>query len=74
MNPLDLKVVSAHVMGGCMMGINPEKGVTDESGRHFQIENLKVRDGSLFPTSLGTNPMLSILALVHHLEGLGETK
>jgi choline dehydrogenase-like flavoprotein len=68
MTPLDLKVVSAHVMGGCAMGQMPQASVTDLKGRYHQIENLYVRDGSLFPTSLGTNPMLSILALVDYLE------
>ncbi len=68
MAPLDLKVVSAHVMGGCAMGKEPKESVTDIKGRYHHLENLYIRDGSLFPTSLGTNPMLSILALVDHLE------
>ena len=69
MKPLDLKVVSAHVMGGCALGEDPKKSVTNLKGEHHQLKNFKVRDGSLFPTSLGTNPMLSILAMVHYLEG-----
>lgn len=68
MAPLDVKVVSAHVMGGCMMGDDPKKSVTDLKGRYHHLENLYIRDGSLFPTSLGTNPMLSILGLVDYLE------
>lgn len=62
MNPFSLKMVSAHVMGGCPMGKNPESSVVSEEGRHHQIENLWVMDGSLFPTSIGTNPMISIIA------------
>ena len=68
MKALDLKVVSAHVMGGCAMGENPEKSVTNLRGKYHHLKNLVVRDGSLFPTSLGTNPMLSIIALVHYME------
>lgn len=68
MAPLDVKVVSAHVMGGCMMGENETESVTDLLGRYHHLENFFVRDGSLFPTSLGTNPMLSILGLVNYLE------
>jgi choline dehydrogenase-like flavoprotein len=69
MRPLDVKIVSAHVMGGCMMGQDEKKSVTDLKGRYHHLENFFVRDGSLFPSSLGTNPMLSILSLVDYLEG-----
>jgi choline dehydrogenase-like flavoprotein len=58
------RVVSAHVMGGCAMAATPEQGVVSESGRHFQIENLSIHDGSVFPTSIGANPQLSIYGLV----------
>ncbi len=64
LEPLLTRVVSAHVMGGCGMADAPRRGVVDASGRHFQIENLSVHDGSVFPTSLGVNPQLSIYALV----------
>ena len=57
-------MVSAHVMGGCAMGDSPERGLTDDSGRHFHLDNLSVHDGSLFPTSIGANPQLSIYGLV----------
>lgn len=53
-------VNSAHLMGGCSMGENPRESVTDSFGRHHQIGNLSVCDGSLFPTSIGANPQLSI--------------
>jgi choline dehydrogenase-like flavoprotein len=39
------------------------RGVVDHRGRHFQIENLSVHDGSVFPTSIGANPQLSIYGL-----------
>jgi choline dehydrogenase-like flavoprotein len=35
----------------------------DAGGRHFQLANVSVHDGSVFPTSLGVNPQLSIYAL-----------
>ena len=54
---------SAHVMGGCAMGENPRHAVVNSRGRHHQLENLAVIDGSVFPTSLGVNPQLSIYAL-----------
>ena len=63
LRPLAARVVSAHVMGGCAMGPDARHGVVDESGRHHQLENLSVHDASVFPTSLGANPQLTIYAL-----------
>ena len=64
MKPYLTRVVSAHVMGGCGMAGKPELGVTRPDGRHWQLQNLSVHDGSLFPTSIGANPQLSIYGLV----------
>ena len=61
--PLAARVVSAHVMGGCGMAATAEQGVVDANGRHWQLENLSVHDGSVFPTSIGANPQLSIYGL-----------
>ncbi len=58
---------SAHVMGGCAMGEDPQQAVTDSLGRHHQLENLSIHDGSLFPTSIGANPQLSVYALTAKL-------
>lgn len=63
MKALEARLVSAHVMGGCAMGPNPRSSVVDESARHHQLANLSVHDGSIFPTSLGANPQVSIYAL-----------
>ena len=64
LKPLLCRVVSAHVMGGCGMADSPLRGVVDHRGRHFWLGNLSVHDGSVFPSSLGANPQLSIYALV----------
>lgn len=61
---LQQTVVSAHVMGGCNMSSVPQTGVVDQNGRHFQLTNLSVFDGSILPTSLGANPQLTIYALI----------
>ena len=58
------RVVSAHVMGGCAMAGDEAQGVARPDGEHWQIDNLSVHDGSLFPTSIGANPQLSIYGLV----------
>lgn len=67
MRPLATRVVSAHVMGGCGMAGDAKLGVVRPDGRHWQLENLSVHDGSLFPTSIGANPQLSIYGLVNKL-------
>lgn len=67
MKPLLTKFMSAHVMGGCGMAASERQGVTRPDGRHWQIANLSVHDGSLFPTSIGANPQLSIYGIVNRL-------
>ncbi len=64
LKPLLARVVSAHVMGGCAMAANERAGVVDGRGRHFHVDNLSIHDGSIFPTSLGANPQLSIYGIV----------
>lgn len=67
MEPLLAKVVSAHVMGGCGMAGTPQRGVVRPDGRHWQLRNLSVHDGSVFPTSIGANPQLSIYGIANRL-------
>ena len=57
------RVVSAHVMGGCTMSDDTRRGVVGANGRYHGIANLSVHDGSLFPTSIGANPQLSIYGI-----------
>ncbi len=59
-----LRLSSAHVMGGCAMAADERRGVTDDFGRLRHVEGVSVLDGSLFPTSVGANPQLSIYGLV----------
>jgi choline dehydrogenase-like flavoprotein len=63
MRAIAARVVSAHVMGGCAMGNDPSSSVVNEAGRHHQLANLSVHDGSVFPTSIAANPQLSIYAI-----------
>lgn len=67
MRALAARVVSAHVMGGCAMGNDPRTSVVNEAGRHHHLANLSVHDGSIFPTSIGANPQLSIYAITARL-------
>ncbi len=54
---------TAHLLGTCRMGNSPSSSVTDADGRTWDIPNLWICDGSLFPTSGGVNPSLTIQAL-----------
>jgi len=72
--PLVTPVVSAHVMGGCPLGADPHRAAVDTAGRYHHLANLYVFDASLFPTSLGANPQLSIFAIAARLSsGLAAT-
>ena len=62
-NPDGLRVGSAHPQGGNKISDNPEKGVVDSSCKVFGFKNLYVCDASVFPTALGVNPQLTIMAL-----------
>lgn len=71
--PLLTRVVSAHVMGGCTMSDDVHLGVVSSRGRYHRLTNLSVHDGSLFPTSIGANPQLSIYGISARLaSGLAE--
>jgi len=73
MKPLLTKVVSAHVMGGCGLAGTEALGVVRPDGVHWQVDNVSVHDGSIFPTSVGANPQLSIYGIVNRLaQGLAQ--
>ena len=52
----------AHVCGTCRSGNDPEKSVVDANCKSHDIDNLYISDASIFPTSGGTNPALTIAA------------
>lgn len=54
---------SAHQMGGCAFGADPQRAVVNSRGRHHRVANLWICDGSVFPTGLGVNPQITIYAL-----------
>jgi choline dehydrogenase-like flavoprotein len=54
---------TSHILGTCRMGNDPDSSVVDSIGRSWDVRNLWICDGSLFPTSGGVNPSLTIQAL-----------
>jgi cholesterol oxidase len=57
---------TAHILGGAVIGADPEHGVVDAHQRVFGYENLLVCDGSAIPANVGVNPSLTITALAEH--------
>ncbi len=54
---------SAHPLGTCRMGDDPDKSVVDRWGACHDVPGLYICDGSVFPTSGAVNPSLTIMAL-----------
>jgi cholesterol oxidase len=60
------KATTAHVLGGCPIGMSPEDGVVDVRSRVFGYDDFYVIDGSIIPANLGVNPSLTITAMAEH--------
>jgi cholesterol oxidase len=54
--------MTAHFLGGCVIGDSPERGVVDPYHRVFGYPGLHVVDGSAVSANLGVNPSLTITA------------
>ncbi|HET6448765.1 MAG TPA: GMC family oxidoreductase [Conexibacter sp.] len=54
---------TAHILGGAVIGPDPEHGVVDADQRVFGYANLLVCDGAAVPANVGVNPSLTITAL-----------
>jgi choline dehydrogenase-like flavoprotein len=66
-----ISVSSAHLMGGCRLGLRPDDSVTDSWGRVHGVPWLFVADASLFPRCAEINPYITIMALADRVaEGL----
>jgi choline dehydrogenase-like flavoprotein len=65
--PHSVPITAVHPMGAMRMGEDPRRSVVASTGEHHQVRGLFVADGSLFPTSLGGPPQISIYAFALHL-------
>jgi cholesterol oxidase len=57
---------TAHMLGGCLMGLTAEDGVIDENFQVHHYPGLYVVDGSVVPANPGVNPSLTIAALAEY--------
>jgi choline dehydrogenase-like flavoprotein len=62
-NPLSGSTSTKHIMGTARMGDDPARSVVDGFGRMHELDNVHITDGSVFPSSGGFNPTLTIMAL-----------
>lgn len=67
LEPGSMDVTAVHPMASVPMGDDPAKSAVDSEGRHHHVDGLWVSDGSLFPSSIGGPPQLSIYALGLHV-------
>ncbi|CAK0785523.1 hypothetical protein CVIRNUC_008733 [Coccomyxa viridis] len=68
-----MTVFSAHQMGTARMGADPKKSCVDPQGECWEVSNLYVADASLFPTSTGVNPMITVEAMAYMVaQGLAQ--
>ena len=55
--------LTAHILGGAVMGKNSDQGVIDKNNRVFGYENMYICDGSMISANPGVNPALTITAI-----------
>ncbi|MHB8879746.1 MAG: FAD-dependent oxidoreductase [Myxococcaceae bacterium] len=62
LSPEDFELSAFHPLGTCRMAVDPKLGVIDPDLEAHEADRLFVVDGSIFASSLGVNPQLTIMA------------
>jgi len=62
-HPMAFTSAITHMFGTCRMGSDAAQNVVRPDLRHHTVERLFVADSSVFPTNLGVNPQLPIMAV-----------
>lgn len=58
-----IELFTVHLMGTARLGARPEDSVVDPNGQLWDLPGCYVSDASLFPTAVGVNPQVTIMAL-----------
>ncbi len=66
MDPGEIVIFSAHPQGSCRMGGDPSASVVNSNCQSHEVKNLFVCDASVFPTSVGVNPQITVMAVATH--------
>lgn len=61
--PDDLDLFTVHLMGTARMGTRSRHSVVDLDGQLWDLPGCYVSDASLFPTAIGVNPQVTIMAM-----------
>jgi choline dehydrogenase-like flavoprotein len=61
--PERMRLSAFHPMGTVRAGADPARSAVDPWGRHHSTVNLWVADASTFPSCVGVNPQMTIMAL-----------
>lgn len=61
------KLLTAHPLGGSVMGESQRTGVVNPWGEVWGYPNLYIADGSIIPTALSVNPSMTISALAERI-------
>src|SRR5262245_48779391 len=67
LRPADLRLEAFHPMSTARLGADADASVVAPSGAVRGLDALYVADGSLLPTSVGVNPMMTIIACATHV-------
>jgi acyl-CoA reductase-like NAD-dependent aldehyde dehydrogenase/choline dehydrogenase-like flavoprotein len=59
----EIGLFSAHQMGSCRMGSDPQTSVAGPWGELHDTAGVWIGDASAFPTASGTNPMFTVMSL-----------
>ncbi len=71
--PQDLEMFTPHLMGTARMGTRSQDSVVDLDGQLWDLRGCYVADASVFPTAVGVNPQVTIMALARRIgRRLGE--
>ena len=65
--PAELRLEAFHPMGTARMGSDPSSSVVGPGGEAHEVPGLFVADAGVLPTSLGANPMLTIMAVARRV-------